>query len=112
MAFTLAQQMVRAIDIFQALLSLPVMWRGGSLAMGALIYPSNENFAFVSVFLLASFFFPFNVNSNPLPSEWLCVGLFAAGIIFIVLVQRYSVMSRKTNLYFEIAKSSLATGVW
>jgi len=54
MAFTLAKQMVRAIGILQAVLSLPVLWCGGSIIIRGLVYPSNEIFAFVSVFLLPS----------------------------------------------------------
>lgn len=38
--------------------------------------------------------------------------MFAAGIIFTVFVQRNANMSKTITLYFEEAKSGLATGVW
>jgi hypothetical protein len=52
MAFTLAQQMVRSVGIFQGLLALPVMVFTAAFAMQALGYPYNYVYEFTSVFLI------------------------------------------------------------
>ncbi|KAN0115150.1 hypothetical protein V8E51_004694 [Hyaloscypha variabilis] len=91
MAFTLPEQMVRTVGIFQGLLALPVLLFTAAVALQALAYAYDYVYEFTA-------------------SMFLC--LFASGIIFGVWIQRSVRMSRKVTLYFELAKSGFATAIW
>ncbi|KAK0129568.1 hypothetical protein ONS96_000133 [Cadophora gregata f. sp. sojae] len=88
---TVGQQMARGIGLFQALVALPAMVILGEWALEALFYTNMPIYEFITS--------TFNA-------------LFAAAIIFIVFVQLNTSTSPLITLYFEIAKSSLATALW
>ncbi|KUJ12765.1 uncharacterized protein LY89DRAFT_687722 [Mollisia scopiformis] len=83
--------MARTTGLFQALVALPTMFFMGEVSMVALFQSRIPIYDFIAS--------TFNA-------------LFAAGIIFIVFVQRNVTMSKTITVYFEEAKSGLATAVW
>lgn len=95
MTFSLSQRIVRTAGLFQGLVALPTMLVMGEEVFEQLFY---YYYSFrVYYFITATF------NS-----------LMAAGIIFILILQRgsNSTMSKSLTLGFEAAKSALATAVW
>ena len=117
MAFTLPQQMVRTVGVFQGLLALPILLFTAVLALEILAYSStNFVYEFWSVFLsiLASYMSRnlLFTSSDYFHSASMFISLFAAGIIFAVWIQRTVQTSRKVTLYFEGAKSAFATAIW
>ncbi|KAL1797346.1 hypothetical protein ACET3X_003952 [Alternaria dauci] len=88
----LGQQTLRGFGIFQAIVSIPTMVILGFFAWEQMIFPYQEDFYF--------FFAPS------------MTALMAAGIVFIVYVQRKAIATPYQVLLFEAAKSVLATGLW
>ncbi|KAH7082024.1 hypothetical protein FB567DRAFT_605233 [Paraphoma chrysanthemicola] len=85
------QQTLRGFGIFQALAALPTMVILGFFAYNQLFYPWEDYY----------YFFTSSITA-----------LMAAGIIFIVYVQRKAVVTSYQTLLFEGLKSILATGLW
>ncbi|KAF2872246.1 hypothetical protein BDV95DRAFT_379121 [Massariosphaeria phaeospora] len=88
----LGRQMLRSAGIFQAAAALPV-----TLCLGF--------FAFVSLFEA------YNINFYDFFSCSI-TALMAAGIMFVVVVQRKSTETNYRAFIFESVKSGLATGLW
>jgi len=85
--------MVRTAGLFQGLVAVPVM-----LVMGESVFEHLfwwYYYTRVYNFILAFF------NA-----------LFAAGIVFIIFIQRQPIQSAAIRLYLELAKSACATAVW
>lgn len=87
----LGQQMLRGVGIFQALAALPTMIILGICAYEQLFYAYDLYYYFIADSMTA---------------------LMAAGIVFIVYVQRKAVVTNFQTLLFETIKSILATGLW
>lgn len=112
MSASVGRQMARTTGLFQALVALPPMVVMGGIAMESLFLPSIPIYDFMLVNLI-SVFSPSNEGCQLMPSSASTFNaLFAAGIIFTVFVQRNVNMNKTITLYFEEAKSGLATGVW
>ncbi|KAH6681969.1 hypothetical protein B0J14DRAFT_227885 [Halenospora varia] len=90
---TAAEQLFRTACIFQAIAALPTfLWMGESTIEQLLWYSYWD-----SVYDFTKAFF---------------TSIFAAGILCILSVQRWSSMSIKASFLFEIVKISLATALW
>jgi len=57
MAFTLAQHMVRTVNIFQGLLAFVVLCSTGGRAIDILAYPDPRIYSFMSVSLVSVSYF-------------------------------------------------------
>ncbi|CZS99903.1 uncharacterized protein RAG0_08173 [Rhynchosporium agropyri] len=91
MSRSLGQQMVRSIGLFQALVAIPALFILGEWALYSL--------------------FTYNVLIYDFIAS-ICNTIFAAGILFIVLVQRKVDTTPLVTLYLELAKSGFATASW
>ncbi|KAF2675679.1 hypothetical protein K458DRAFT_437823 [Lentithecium fluviatile CBS 122367] len=87
----LGLQMLRGVGIFQAIVALPTMFILGMMA-------------YIQLFESYLLYYYFVADS--------LTAIMAAGIIFIVYVQRKAIVSSFQTLVFEAIKSALATGLW
>ncbi|KAG9238173.1 hypothetical protein BJ875DRAFT_480627 [Amylocarpus encephaloides] len=92
MSYNLHERIFRTLCVFQALIALPAMFSMGSYAMGNVLYPYYPDlYAFVKYF---------------------CISFLAAGILFIIIVERYHKSTPRIIFCLEMSKSILATLVW
>ncbi|KAH6719707.1 hypothetical protein BKA61DRAFT_470762 [Leptodontidium sp. MPI-SDFR-AT-0119] len=83
--------MARSIGLFQGLVALPALFILGEWALISLFETNIPIYDFITS----------TFNS-----------IFAAGILFVLVVQHNITPSPAIILYFEVAKSGLATAVW
>ncbi|KAF2789883.1 hypothetical protein K505DRAFT_365216 [Melanomma pulvis-pyrius CBS 109.77] len=89
----LDEQILRTAGLFQALAAFPIAFFLGSCAWFALFDTYSQGYFY--------YFFADSMTA-----------LMAAGIIFVVIVQRKVVATKLLTLQFEAGKTVLATGLW
>ncbi|KAF1957782.1 hypothetical protein CC80DRAFT_546844 [Byssothecium circinans] len=87
----LGQQMLRGIGIFQVIVAFPAMCILGYFALDQLFWPQLRYYYFFMDLMTA---------------------FIAAGIVFIVYVQRKAIVTTYQTLLFETSKTLFATALW
>ncbi|KAF1940820.1 hypothetical protein EJ02DRAFT_423665 [Clathrospora elynae] len=108
----LGQQMLRAFGLFQILTTLPTMLILGFCAWEQLFFTYGGYYYFLYGPLNMPLLFPPRAPTTYLNSAESMTALMAAGITFIVYVQRKALVTTFQTLLFESIKSTLATGLW
>ncbi|PQE07948.1 hypothetical protein CJF32_00003073 [Rutstroemia sp. NJR-2017a WRK4] len=93
---SLGQNMVRVAGIFQGLIALPIM-----LCMGWSVF----EYLYDTYYTWTLYYF----------IKYLFNALFAAVILFVLIVQRWgpqAAITKSANVWFEIMKSGAATAIW
>ncbi|KAL2074676.1 hypothetical protein VTL71DRAFT_8455 [Oculimacula yallundae] len=91
MARSIGEQMARSLGLFQGLVAIPALFFLGEWALYGLFETNIPIYDFITS---------------------TCNTIFAAGILFIVIVQRNISTSPLMTLYLELAKSGFATSSW